>query len=145
MPSKLREAASAGSYELVEALLSKSISPLECDGNADTPLHLAASNSRRAPTAANVEVCRLLLEANADSWLVNRHQFSAYDIAELNTNMGVLRLFRPTASDEDVTEFSHSASAARKPMQITSRTRSIAHAAAPKRRHLVSKSLWMKP
>ena len=98
-----REAAQLGSSIMVDALLRKGISVFESDVEGMTALHLAAQ-------AGHADVCKLLVEAGADGLIPSMLGLTAYDLAISNRHTSVRQIFEPTASDEDVTVFSHEGS-----------------------------------
>ena len=92
----LRAAAEINSTALLDALLKKGISVFESDLTASTALHLASNEGH--------EGCvRLLIEADADAWMGNKQKVTPFDLAVRKGHIGVMRVFQPSAADEDVT------------------------------------------
>ena len=93
----LRAAASVGATQVVRALLDIGISPFLADRAHYTPLHLAAQHGH-APA------CKLLVEAKADPFLWDGQLISPAELAQKHGHRRCLHVFRPTPTDEDLTE-----------------------------------------
>ena len=92
----LREAAGAGSAELVRALLSRGVSCYAASEDGSTALHFAARSGAE-------DVCRLLMAEGIDPRLDNAAQVSPYELSVSFHHAGVRRIFAPREAAADLT------------------------------------------